>query len=247
MKLRCHFITALAGALLVPAITALAEETSRCSIDVTPYLWVASIGVETGRPPSTPPAVDRYETKISAGAMLAAQARNQSVGLFVDFAWLRLNTEALNPGPAFSAANLRSDFIHTTAALTYRLPLRGKLHADVLAGARLWYVSEDLAFQSGALPGFKFNRDKTWVDPLIGADLRYDLSGRWSIEAKGTVGGFGVSADFVAEVFAGASYRMTDWCSATVGYRYLHEKYDRDAFAFNLDAQGFLLGFGFHF
>ncbi|MCJ7551361.1 MAG: hypothetical protein MUQ30_16935, partial [Anaerolineae bacterium] len=217
------------------------------SFDVNPYLWVAGVDAATSRPPSTLPAVDRFDTRISAGAMVAAQARYRSVGLLLDFAWLQLDTEALHPGPAFSAVDLKSDFIHTTTALTYRLPLRGKLQTDVLAGARLWYVNEDLEFESGVLPGFEFSGDETWVDPVIGAELRYDLSTRWSLLAKGIVGGFGVSADTAWEVFGGVSYRIADWCSATAGYRGLHEEYSRDHFTFDLDAQGFLVGFSLRF
>ena len=94
------------------------------SFEVAPYLWVAGIELETSLPnlPPSTPNVDRFDTRIRAGAMLAAQARYRSVGLFVDFAWLRLDTEAIQPGPAFSAVDLCSDFIHSTAALTYRLP-----------------------------------------------------------------------------------------------------------------------------
>ena len=47
-------------------------------------------------------------------------------------------------------------------------------------------------------------------------------------------------------MFAGVTYRYKKWGSATLGYRYLHEEYNR-AFKFSLDTQGFLLGFGFHF
>jgi hypothetical protein len=191
--------------------------------------------------------VDRFDTRISAGAMLTAQVRYQSVGLFVDCAWLRLDTSAIHPGPGFSDVDLKSDFIHTTAALTYRLPLPGKFHADVLAGARLWYVNEELTFTGGVLPGFQVSGDKTWVDPVIGAELRYDLSKDWFITTKGTVGGFGVSADIAYEVFSGISYRITDACSVSLGYRYLHEEYSRDNFNLKLDANGFLLGLGFHF
>ncbi len=244
------FSKTLALAVWTSALTAggLAAAERDWSFDVTPYLWVAGIEAETSLPdlpPSTPQ--ERFDTRISGGAMLAAQARYRSVGLFVDFAWLRLNTEAINPGPDFSAVNLKSDFIHSTAALTYRLPLQGKFHAEILAGARLWYVANDLEFKGGVLPGFNANGDKTWVDPMVGASLTYELTTRWSADLKGMVGGFGVSADIAGEVFAGVSYRFTDWCSATLGYRYLHEEYDRSGFAFNLDTHGFLLGFGFHF
>ncbi len=228
----------------------MADATNLWSFDVVPYLWLASVELRTSLPdvpPSTPPDVDRFDTRISAGAMLAAQARYRSVGVFVDFAWLRLDTEALDPGPSFSDIQLKSDFIHTTAAMTYTLPLKGQVHADVLAGARLWHVSEDLEFKTGLLPGFNTSADKTWVDPVIGADLRYDLSRHWFVGAKGNVGGFDVSAQIAWEVFAGCGYRFTDWCSASIGYRYLHEDYDRDRFTFNLDAHGVLVRVGFHF
>jgi len=219
------------------------------SFDVSPYLWVASVGIDTSLPaasPSPSPTVDRFDTRISAGAMLAAEARYRSVGLFVDFAWLQLNTEAINPGPLYSAVNLKSDFIHSTAALTYRLPLEGKFQVEALAGARVWHVANDLESTKGLLPAFDASTDRTWVDPMVGASLNYDLTKRWSIGLKGMVGGFGVSADIAGEVFAGVTYNYKEWGSATLGYRYLYEQYDR-AFKLNLDAQGFLLGFGFHF
>src|SRR6266704_2668537 len=131
--------------LIILAQSELAAAESDWSLDVAPYLWLANVEVETSLSGSpSPTSQERFDTRISAGAMLATQLRYRSVGLFVDFAWLRLDTEALNPGPAFSAVDLKSDFIHSTAVLTCRLPLEGKLHSEVLAGARVWYVANDL-------------------------------------------------------------------------------------------------------
>lgn len=239
---------------LLPLTLALAALSSRAatnewSFNAVPYLWVASVELDSSLPdqPPTGPGVERFDTKITAGAMLSAQARYRSLGLFTDFAWLRLTTDALSPGPAYGDVSLRSDFIHSTAALTYQLPLEGKLHAELLAGARLWHVSEEVNATAGVLPGFSANTDKTWVDPMVGASLSYDMGRRWSADAKGLVGGFGVSADIAGEAFAGVSHRFSDRCSLTFGYRYLHEEYDRGNFSFNLDTHGFLLGFGFRF
>jgi len=218
------------------------------SFDVTPYLWVAGIQAETSlpkSPSSTPPEAARFDTRISGGAMLAAQARYRSVGLFVDFAWLQLDTRASSPGPAFSGGNLKSDFIHSTVALNYRLPLEGRFHAELLAGARLWYVSEDLSYQTGFLPGFNVGGDQTWVDPVFGADLSYDLSRHWSLLTRGTAGGAGSGLGW--EVMGGVGYRFSDWWSTTFGYRFLHEDYAHNRFSINTDIQGFILGVGFHF
>src|SRR5207245_9517690 len=95
-------------------------------------------------------------------------------------AWLQLTTAASNAGPVSSAVNLKSDFIHSTAALTYRLPLEGKFQVEALAGARVWHVANNLESTKGLLPGFDASADKTWVDPMVGASLNYDLTKRWS-------------------------------------------------------------------
>lgn len=240
----------LAGLLAVSATQLSAAETNDWSFDVTPYLWVAGIQAETSLPdvpPSTPPETARFDTRIAGGAMLGAQVHYRSVGLWFDFAWLRLDTEATSPGPAFSDVNLKSDFIHSTAALSYRLPLKGKFHADLLAGARLWYVSEEITATGNVLPGFNAGGDHTWVDPIVGADLRYELSARWSLLAKGTAGGFGAASDIGWEALGGVSYRCSESCSVAFGYRYLHEDYNHDNFTLNTDIQGFILGVGFHF
>ena len=244
--------TALFPLLLVSALAAAAlraDQTNHVSFDVEPYLWVADLEVETSLPglPSSASGANRYDSRITAGAMLAVQARYRSVGVLADFDWLQLTTEKRDPGRAYSAVELKSDFFRTTAALTYRLPLRGRFHADLAGGARIWHVNETLEFQSGALQGFTRSGNKTWTDPVLGMDLRYDLSRRWSLVTQGMVGGFGVASDLAWEVFGGVNYHITDWWSATVGYRYLREDYDRQGFQLHLDAQGFLVGLGFHF
>jgi len=237
---------ALATALLPSALRA--EQTNNWSFEVAPYLWVAFADTETSLPQAGAgtPSVQEFDTHISGGFMLAAQARYRSVGLFMDFNWLQLDTESLNPGTLYSGVDLKSDFIYSTAALTYALPLKGRFHVEVLAGARLWYVATDFDVKSGVLPGFESSDSETWVEPLVGANLGYDLTHHWRLVTRGTVGGF---TDFSVQwdLFGGVGYQFNDWCRATVGYRYLHEEFDQDDFTLNADVHGFLLGVVFRF
>lgn len=240
-------IVALASTLALP-VPAQELETNKWSFDVAPYLWLANLGVETSLPqigPGTPPDVQKFDTHFSGGLMFAAQARYGPVGVFVDFNWLQLNTESLNSRGLFSRVNLRTDYIYTTAALTYALPLRGKFHAEVEAGARIWYVASDF---SSALPGFESSSSVTWVDALVGLNLRYDLTRHWLLLARGNVGGF-ANNDIEWDVFAGVGYQFTDWGMVTLGYRYLRQEYNNsnNNFTFNADAQGALLGVVFNF
>ena len=249
LRLNRRVATALCSPLLwllTAGLPASAEDN--WSFDITPYLWVAGADTETSlaaQPPGTPSSAAQFDTKISAGFMMAARVHYKSVGLLVDFDWLRLETDASSPGPAFSNGNLESDFIHSTMALTYKLPLEGRFHAELLAGARLWNISEEITFGSGTLPGFKVSGDKTWVDAIAGAALRYDLSERWSLILIGNAGGAGPS--FGYDVVGGVGYQFTHWCSATLGYRYNHEDYSQDGFKLDANFSGFILGVGFHF
>jgi opacity protein-like surface antigen len=238
---------ALVVGLGLAAGTSRAADHDDSIFSVTPYLWVASVELDSSLPDQPDSGVQRFDTRITAGAMLSATAHYRTVGLFMDFAWLRLQTDALSPGPAYGDVSLRSDFIHSTAALTYQLPLGEKLQAELLVGARLWHVANEFNASAGILPGFAAASDKTWVDPVVGAGLSYDLGQRWSAQAKGLVGGFGVAADVAGEAYAGVSRRVSDSCLVSLGYRYLHEKYDRAGYAFTLDTHGFLVGVGFRF
>jgi opacity protein-like surface antigen len=247
------FGVALSVSLVLPAraqppATA-TTPVSDWSFNISPYIWIAGVEVETTldrSPPTTPPSASRFETKITGGALLSAQVNYKSVGLWVDFVWIRLNTDSVQPGPAFSAVDLESNILHSTLALSYRLPTTGNFHAELLAGVRYWSVSEDLDTKAGQLPGFSVSSDDTWADPIIGAGLRYDLSPKWSLLTKGTIS---VAADKSEgwEVMGGVAYRFSESWSGTIAYRFLHEEFSRDRFSFISDISGFILGATFRF
>ncbi len=214
------------------------------SFSFSPYLWVAGVEVETTldrSPPTTPPSTGRFETKLSGGALLAAQVHYKSVGLWADFVWIQTTTSSVQPGPAFSAMDLKSDFYHSTVALSYVFHTPENFHAEVLAGARFWSVDAEIATTAGVLPGFTVSQKETWVTPVIGLDLGYDLNATWSLMAKGTVGVFDDNSDGW-EVMGGVTYRFGQTWSAGLGYRYLHEEYTKQRFTYFTNVSGVVLG-----
>jgi opacity protein-like surface antigen len=64
--------------------------------------------------------------------------------------------------------------------------------------------------------------------------------------AQGTAGGFSGSGS-QWDAIGGVGYQFTDWCVATLGYRYLSEDHESSDFTFNATAQGVQLGVGFKF
>ncbi len=244
--------TLLASALLFCAVPAWPAETSPpsaapasdWSYSFSPYLWVAGVEVETTldrSPPTTPPAAGRFETKLGGGALVAAQIHYKSVGLWMDFVWVQTDTNSVQPEPAFSTMDLKSNFYHGTVAFSYILPTTGSFHAEVLAGARFWTVDAEITATAGLLPGFDARQKETWVTPVIGLDLGYDLNAQWSLLAKGTVGVFDNNSNGW-EVMAAATYRFGQAWSTGLGYRYLHEEYARQRFSYFTDVSGVVLG-----
>ena len=119
------------SALALPVV-AQPEEQDNWKFQIAPYLWVANLDVNTSLPQTggaSSANPQHFDTSLSAGFMLAAEVQYRSVGVLADFNWLQLNTKSVNSGPLNTSVNLRSDYIYSTAALTYSLPLEGKFLA----------------------------------------------------------------------------------------------------------------------
>ena len=218
------------------------------TFDLTPYLWVASAQVDSSLPslpPTTPPDEPHFESKLTGAAMLAATIRHGDFGLFMDYDWLRLNTESAHPGPAFSAVTLRTDISQFTGALTWRVPTSGSWQLELMAGVRFWNVNGDQEFAPGILPGFTRSADHSWTDPNIGAVASYAFNDRWFATGKLLWGGFGGDTTTAVDAVGAVGYRMTPGSSVLLGYRYMREDFTRDHFTWNLSASGFILGFSF--
>ena len=113
---------------------------------------------------------------------------------------------------------------------------------DVLAGARYWHqeVSVNLAL-AGTLDvgdleisrGFAAARSGSvdWIDPVVGARLRYNLAPRHDVMLRGDVGGFGVGSQFSWNALAAYSFTFAKQDGVTysglLGYRALSADYEQ--------------------
>jgi len=241
---RCVFVffALLAGRL--------AGATDDWSFSLSPHVWVADIKPDSSLPnlpPATPPEVERFATKLTGAFMISGKVQHGSFGLFVVYDWLRLNTESTHPGPLFSAVELHSNFVHSTAALTWQVPTEASWQVQLLAGARFFSVSGQQVFTSGLLPGFTLNADRSWTDAVIGADVSHDLDDRWFVTGKLLLGGFGSGSNTMVDVLGGVGYRFDRNWSALLGYRYLREDFVQSAFSWKLTGKGALLGVTYRF
>jgi opacity protein-like surface antigen len=115
-----------------------------------------------------------------------------------------------------------------------------------MAGARYMSVDTQIDFQGGLLGGEEVSQKADWIDPLVALRLSHQFNEKWLGVLWGNVGGFGVSSEFVWELFTGLAYQVTDSTSVYCGYRYLDVDYDRDL-VFDVEIKGAVVGAEFRF
>ncbi len=73
------------------------------------------------------------------------------------------------------------------------------------------------------LPGL--SQSKTWLDPVVGARITWDLRNRWGFVVDGDVGGFGVASDLTWRVRATVGYRFSKLFSLHAGWVWIDTDY----------------------
>lgn len=122
---------------------------------------------------------------------------------------------------------------------------------DAYAGARYTYLEIELDF-NGVFKNRvnSVNRDKSWVEPLVGARTIWDLSERWTVTLAGDIGGVVAGSDFAWDAFGLMGYRFSlfgeDNARVLAGYRALYQDYTdgsgRDKFQWDVTIHGPILG-----
>jgi hypothetical protein len=148
----------------------------------------------------------------------------------------------------------------------YEVARAGPLAFDVLGGARYWYQEADLSLEVARtieigdleLAGtraFARSGSVDWLDPVIGARVRYAVAPGHELFLRGDIGGFGVGSDFSWQAIGGYGFDFGAWQGITfsgiVGYRALYVDYahgfGRTRYEFDMLQHGPVLGVSMRF
>ena len=100
---------------------------------------------------------------------------------------------------------------------------------------------------------FRVASDANFVDPIVGARFATPLgnAGKWRLQGRGDVGGFGVDMDFQWQAILDLGYRPNDRWSFWLGYRALSQDFDDEGkdgrFAMDVVYQGPQMGVAYTF
>jgi hypothetical protein len=252
-------IVALMLALFAPVVSAeeKADAQDGWEFQVAPYLWGIALNGDVtvkGQKSDVDASFSDIWDELNFGGMLAFEGRKGKWGFWGDTVYANLgNSTTVGPLQVDPDINV----LWLTLGGSYRLgtwPLSaapGKeapaVTVDMLAGARYTYLDVKLDIES--LPNRE--ADKSWVDPLVGARVHFDLSEHWTLSLAGSVGGFGVGSDFAWHAYGGFGYRFRLFSKqnnarVVAGYRALYQDYSDgsgdDKFAWDVMVYGPTLG-----
>jgi hypothetical protein len=225
------------------------------SFRFTPYGWLTSMkGTQTVRGRSTKvdasfiDIVEKSDTLV--GLMGTFEARNGPFALYGDLVWSKVGIEGGNvrtrtpahgiTGTVGRAAELDFQMAIVEVGAAYEVARSGPLAFDVLGGARYWYQEADLSLEVtrtldigdlelAGTRAFARSGSVDWLDPVIGARVRYAVAPGHEVFLRGDIGGFGVGSDFSWQAIGGYGFDFGAWngitFSGVIGYRALSVDY----------------------
>jgi hypothetical protein len=216
---------------------------------VAAYLWAAGLDGDVAAFGAPAVEVDASFSDIldvlKFGAMGAAEIRNDRFGFFSELIYTKIGDKASTPfGVIADSVGLTNETLIVTGMLEYRVLDDAAASLDVMAGARIFAVSNEIDINDAVPPpgDLSVSDDEAWVDPMIGVKGRAALSESFYLTAWGMIGGFGVSSDLGWDAFAGLGYEFNDRFSMVGGYRALGVDYTNDEFVFDVVQHGPIFG-----
>jgi hypothetical protein len=164
-------------------------------------------------------------------------------GFLTNVDYLNLSGQQTTPGPLPLTLDVDLALVMAELAGIYRLKLGGNA-LDLIYGGR--YYGLDTEVDIVGVPP-KIDKDKDWVDAMIGARYIWNISDKWDFMARGDIG-FGGSEQ--AWNLAGRfNYHPWKHVSLLFGYRYMDVDYEdgsgADLFKYDVSIYGPLLGVNF--
>ena len=246
-----------------------------------PYAWLPSMnGSETVRGRTT--HIDAsfidvlQKSNTVVGLMGDFEMRRGPLALYADVVWSNVtfdaeHTSVRNPVPGVvgtvgRSVGLQADQTIIELGAAYEIYANGAFAMDLVAGTRFWREKSALSFDRATtidVGDLTLSGDRaiaasgwvSWVDPLVGARLRYQAAPGHALFLRGDVGGFGAGSRSSWQAVGGYQFDFArtgnvTW-SGIVGYRALSVDYrkgsGRDLFEFNMVQHGPLFGLSARF
>lgn len=174
------------------------------------------------------------------------EARNGPWVLLGDLNYSDLSANRGAPvGANFADAEVDTTLTVLSAFGGYAVVDRPDLRIEAGGGLRYYDVGVDTTLVGNTgVPDADIPLSESWVDPIIGVQVRAPLSERWFARGFADVGGFGLgnASELSWQLYAGGGYAINETWVLEFGYRHLSIEKELDNANVDLDLSGPLLG-----
>ena len=231
-------------------------------ISVTPYYWVPNIDVDATVAGATvniemdySDIMDTFDVSGFSGRI---EAWKGDWGLFFDGQYVKADAKFDIIGPLGKVRlGADVDLVDTTLdfGVAYKLlkvPLEEDrsrmLTFEPLGGLRYHYFKEEIKLTATVAGlgsrGTTLGGDEEWVEPFIGARLRYDLTKNLAAGVRTDFGGFGIgsASKLTWNLIAGVDWQFKKNMSLKLGYKIFDMDYERGSGPDNIGFDGKIQG-----
>ncbi|MBF9197820.1 hypothetical protein I2H36_17415 [Microvirga sp. BT290] len=247
----------------------------------TPYGWLTAWnGTQTVRGRSVKvdaSFIDIVEKSDTLVALMGDfEARFGRFALLGDVVWSRVGADRSNirsrtlapgvTGTLATSLGLDVEMVIAEFGVAYEVARSGPLAFDILGGARYWYQEADLSLavtaavdigdlQVAGARAFARSGSVDWLDPIVGARVRYTMAPGHELFLRGDIGGLGVGSDFSWQAIGAYGFELGTYqgitFSGVIGYRALSVDYaqgeGRRRYEFDMIQHGPILGLSMRF
>lgn len=239
------FLSIALAALGSPRPASAQSASDGWQFTLMPYLMGASIsGTQTvrGREVEVDLSASDIFSNLEFGAMGAFVARRGNWGLGSDVIWM-----ALGANGSLGPVGVEVDF--DQGAFAFYGLRRLSEAADLSFGLRVNHLAGKLAI--GSPLSLTVDQSETWVDPIVGLNLRSSLDRRVFARLYTEIGGFGMGSTFAWQIFPTVGVNLGRRSAIDFGYRWLDIDYENgegnERFLYDTLTQGPVVGFTFRF
>lgn len=220
------------------------------TVTTTAYVWATGLD---GRLRTLPPlpavnvsiGFDQVLKNLDGGLMAGAEVKYGRFLLFFDLLASRISpNKTVYPAGYPAGVKLDSGSFMGLAAAGYRLIEDPLFSFDAMVGIRGIAMKNTLRVDVAPVM-LKLSESEQWVDGVVGARLKVNLTPSLYLTTMGFVGKGGSRYEW--DAFGGLGYAFDERWSVFAGYRALKVDYRNGPFVFNALQQGPLMGLSARF
>ncbi len=227
---------------------------------ISPYFWYLGFKGTIYRPPyngNFPEPEPKYEidvgfkdirNSIKFALMLAGQYKGEHIFAQFNLSSLIMESEAITPLELLLQDNiLNLVFVAGDAGIGYRIVKNKKFEFNALLGMKFVYFKLGLKTNLAGIVPIEGERDKLWVDPVVGMNVKYMPHRKIEIGGYADIGPAFPDNIFNYQAVFGVSYLFTKTFLISLGYKVYYIEFPTKEAIFNGTINGWIMKIGFQF